>query len=330
MTAYTETSATLLQPSCPLCESNARYDFSNRDLMFDLYERHDYFRCENCACVFMHPMPSAERIASFYPGNYDIYEDKPPRPPKFWKRVQLRSLGYAHLAPGWIAQSLSCISRLLTRPEGIPFVPDGSLLDVGCGNGRFIANMRQLGWKVQGVEFSDDGIRVCRKAGLEVHHGDLASAKFPDDSFDVVTVRHVIEHIPTPHAFVTELTRVLKPGGTLVIETPNSHALGRSWFATNWFANETPRHLFLYAPENLRMLFARYGLAEQSCYLSSTPKIFLNSVDYVVKNQGKASKHIGWRRILAKLYVWLAKRAGRGDVIHMTLTKVKMANGNPA
>lgn len=313
--------------SCPVCQGSARYDFSNRDLMFDLYERHDYFRCESCACVFMHPMPSPARIASFYPANYDIYEEKPPRPPKLWRRLQLRALGYTHLAPGPIAGGLACLLALFSRPEGVPFVQDGRLLDIGCGNGRFLANMRQLGWQVQGVEFSEDGVRVCRKAGLEVHHGDLASAKLPDASFDVITIRHVIEHIPDPHGFAAEFSRLLKPGGTLVLETPNSDALGRSWFASNWFANETPRHLYLFAPNNLRLLLSQYGLTELSCELSSTPKIFLNSVDYVVKNRGRASKHIAWRRALARFYVWLAKRSQRGDVIHMTLTKQTVPPG---
>jgi SAM-dependent methyltransferase len=131
----------------------------------------------------------------------------------------------------------------------------------------------------------------------------------------------VIEHVPEPHAFVAELARVLKPGGQLVIETPNCEALGRSWFGSNWFANEVPRHLYLHSVASLAVLMQRAGLLADGLQLGTTPKIFLNSLDYVLGNRSRPSRKIRWRRTLARVYVWLARRSGRGDVIHANYRK---------
>ena len=320
----------MTQPAiCPVCSAEARYAFSGRDLMFDLHERHDYFGCSACGLLFMHPMPDMRTIAGFYPSSYDIYkDDDKPVTPGWWKRLVLKHrLAYNHLATGLFSELLAPFAVFGRETTAPVFVPNGRLLDVGCGNGRFLRAMRTLGWTVQGVEFSEDGVRVCRKSNLAVHHGDLVSAAFPDDHFDVITVRHVIEHLPDPASFVRELARVLKPGGQLILETPNSAALGRRWLSVNWFANEVPRHLFLYAPENLKRLTGNFGLTCKALSLSTSPKIVLNSLDYILGNRGKPSKRIRSRRFFASLYVWLAQRSGQGDIIHARFAKPGLRQG---
>ena len=323
MTPPTSPAAASDAALCPVCDATARYDFSGRDLMFDRYERHDYFRCPACGCVFHHPMPDMATIAGFYPPSYDIYdEDKRARPLTRIKRAVLgHRHGYRHLADGAADRLLARLAAPFVQLAPPPWTAGGRLLDVGCGNGRFLATMREMGWTVQGVEFSEDGVRACRKAGMPVHHGDLFSAGFADATFDVITVRHVIEHIPQPRPFMAELARILKPGGRLVIETPNSNALGRAWLSVNWFANEVPRHLFLYAPDNLALLTRQQGFEPLGVRLGTSPKIFLNSLDYIVHNRGRPSKKIRWRRAAARVYVWLAQRSGRGDVIHAEFRK---------
>lgn len=309
---------------CPLCGGHAQYDFSGRDLMFGLHQRHDYHLCIDCGGVFQHPMPDMDTIASFYPPNYSVYDEQErTRRIGAWRRTLLhRFRGYRHLDPSLALRVLSTLLAPFATPPGTPdFVRGGRMLDVGCGNGRYLSTMRSLGWQVQGVEFSEDGVRVCRLADLPVHHGDLASAGFPDATFDLITVRHVIEHIAAPHPFMAELARILKPGGKLVVETPNSEALGRSWFGPSWYANDVPRHLILFSPGNLALLAKNHGLHLAALVQDTTPKIFLNSLDYVTHNRGKPSRKIRWRRFLARLYVTMAKRSGRGDTVRLTFSK---------
>lgn len=309
--------------TCPVCNAPAKYEFSSRDLMFNGYTRFDYFMCTQCSCVFLSPMPDIETIHSFYPSDYSIYEEQPRlKKTNNTKQALLRySLGYAHLNPPFFFRMIAPLIALLQKPSAPEYIENGKLADIGCGNGRYLSTMQSLGWAVQGVELSEHGVKSCRAAKVPVHHGDLISANFPSAEFDVVTVRHVIEHINSPHAFMQELSRILKPGGRLIIETPNSQALGRQLFGANWFANEVPRHLILYSPQSLSRLASQYGLSTVDQKLDATPKIFLNSIDYLIKNQGKPSKYIWWRRLLSRIYVALAMHYKRGDVIHMAFTK---------
>lgn len=318
----TKTSSGALAP-CPVCATQSPYEFSGRDLMYELHERYDYFMCPACACVFQNPMPDMAAIATFYPENYMVF-DQETRVRKVTKlRMALlrQARGYRHLEPPLAHRLVASILAPFQQFMTPAWDGGGRMLDVGCGNGRFLTTMRALGWAVQGVEFSESGVKACRMSDLSVHHGDLASAAFPDGSFDLITVRHVIEHVPEPQPFIAELARILRPGGRLVVETPSSEALGRRWFATNWYANDVPRHLFLFAPANLEQLAAAHGLNKVALVMETTPKIFLNSLDYAIANRGKPSKRIAWRRFLARAYVWRAKRSGYGDVMQMTFVK---------
>lgn len=312
-----------LRPPCPVCGAAADYAYSGRDLMYDLHQRYDYFACPDCACAFLHPMPDMATIASFYPDDYMVYDEEKRTREIGPLRLALlrRTRGYRHLPAPPHFRLLAALAAPFMTATTPAWEGGGRMLDVGCGNGRFLNSMRALGWSVEGVEFSAAGTRAARLSGLTVHHGDLASAAFPDACFDLVTARHVIEHIPEPHAFIAEVARILRPGGRLLIETPRSDALGRRWFDTRWYANDVPRHLVLFAPSNLERLCAGHGLRKSSLVSETTPKIFLNSLDYVIGNRGRPSKKIAWRRFLARIYVRLARRRGGGDTMQMTFTR---------
>jgi SAM-dependent methyltransferase len=181
--------------------------------------------------------------------------------------------------------------------------------------------MNLIGWRFQGVELSPIAVKACRSIGLKVFHGDLHTAAFEKNSFDLITARHVIEHIPNPAGFMHEISRILKRGGRLAIETPNSKALGRKWFGVNWFANDVPRHLILYNSTNLHMLAGHHGLRLVEAKMLTSAKIILNSWDYFSRNRHKPSKKRKIPRLLAQLYVVLATLYGRGDNVFAVYKK---------
>ena len=309
--------------SCPVCQNQSHYDFSSRDIMFDHYERYDYFKCVNCLSVFQNPMPSDEKINSFYPTNYSVFDAKSQvrKISLIKEAIYFIKHEYKHLKPNFFFKHIATIVAPLYKTDKPDFIENGILLDVGCGNGRYLNTMRQLGWNVQGVELSENGMKVCREANLPVHHGDLISAKFPDKSFDVITLRHVIEPVRDIHPLMAELARILKPRGKLLIETPNSQALGRSYCGANWYANDVPRHLILFSQNSLSTLGAEHGLKMFSCRFQTSPKIILNSLDYITNNEGTRSKKIAWKRLLARFYIWSAQLRKRGDTIHSVFVK---------
>jgi 2-polyprenyl-3-methyl-5-hydroxy-6-metoxy-1,4-benzoquinol methylase len=307
-----------------LCNGDGRHAYTGRDLLLDRPEQYAYHQCADCGAVYLHPLPDAATIASFYPESYSVYKpDAEPKQPGSFERAVLREKhGYAALQAPAFHRALARLFGALFYREAVAFVPAGRMLDVGCGNGRFLRKMAGLGWACEGLDFSETAVAVCRAAGLNVRRGDLFSAGLGDASFDLVTARHVIEHVPDPAAFVREAGRILKPGGRLLIQTPNSAALGRPWFGSRWFANDIPRHLVLFSRSNLDRLAARSGLAPREHKTFTTPKIFLNSLDYRLKRTGRPSRKSRWRRLAAKSYVALARVTGRGDELYLVYQKL--------
>lgn len=311
--------------SCPICTSPSAYDFSGRNVLVKAdMTRYDYYKCPACGVFFLHPMPDAAALDELYPDSYvepdDLERARATNPLKL-ARLRLHH-GYAHLSVNPLVALVARLTVPFRRADrAIDFVPGGSLLDVGCGNGRYLRTMRSLGWQVEGVELNRQSAEFCRSTQLSVHNGDLASAQFPSASFDVITARHVIEHIPAPHQFMAELARLLKPGGCLVVETPNFGSLGWALFGTKWYATGIPYHLMLFSPGNLALLAGRHGLVPVRQELETSQKLFLNSLDILFERKGRPSRKIKWRRFLARLFVRVAQRQGRGDVIHSTFRR---------
>ena len=128
----------------------------------------------------------------------------------------------------------------------------GKLLEVGCGNGAFLHRMRSLGWEVQGVEVDPQAAKIAERVlGIPVDAGPLEAAGYPCACFDAVTMNHVIEHVHRPVDLLRECKRVLKPGGHLVVVTPNVKSLGHIRYKRNWRGLEPPRHLHLFFQSTL-------------------------------------------------------------------------------
>lgn len=309
---------------CPLCNSHGIFSFESKDFLYKKSETYRYIQCTNCSAIYQDPMPTTAEISSFYPDDYSAYHEVSiPKRQGFTRLATLRyKYHYTHLnVPPPFMLLVPFISSFLYR-NAIHFVPDGRGLDIGCGNGQFIINMNSLGWQFEGVEFNPLGVKVCRKAGLKVFHGELHAAKFEDNTFDLVSARHLIEHIPDPNRFINEIARILKKKGRLIIDTPNSEALGRNWFGTYWFANEVPRHLILFNPKNLTLLIERHGLRLVACRTHTSPTIILNSWDLLTKNRGKPSRKHSILRFLARLYGLLTTVTRKGDKIFAIYEKL--------
>jgi SAM-dependent methyltransferase len=161
----------------------------------------------------------------------------------------------AALHPGGGEEAAAEVIFLGPPPAG------ARLLDVGCGSGELLLRLRALGWEGEGTEVDDRAIDVARAAGLTVFRGELAERGFPDDAFDITHLGHTIEHMLDPFGTLRECRRVLKPGGKLVVFTPNARSWGHRHFRHDWRGLEPPRHLQVFDPHNLGVAVRRAGFA---------------------------------------------------------------------
>ena len=309
---------------CPVCGSDGDFSFESRDLMYDKHEKFQYLICRNCRSEYQSPLPSVSQIASFYPDDYEQYvplEDQ--KQLSHAKAAVLKyHYGYTHLqAPPLRYRLCSQMIAFFKYKDKLSYVADGRALDIGCGNGRFIRSMNSLGWRCEGVEFSETAVEACRQAGLQVFHGELEEAGFDSESFDLVTARHLIEHVTDPAALVAEIARILKPGGRAAFETPNNQSFGKKLFGKLWYANDVPRHLVLFNPASLALLAEKNGFRLLYSTTFASPKIPLNSWDYLIGNRGKPSRKRKMRRLLARPFAFFASLFNKGDTLFAVFEK---------
>ncbi len=184
-----------------------------------------------------------------------------------------RSRGAAELGLSALNAACKLASRLLELGSGLgrqrrrlrtmflgSAVP-GRLLEVGCGSGRFLERMRRAGWQVQGTDF-DPAVaqRVRERYGLQVDVGDLAALNYPGGAYDAIAMSQVIEHVHDPRALLEECRRVLRPGGRLVLSTPNAAGLAHRRCGRYWRGLEPPRHLHIFTPDALAACVQACGL----------------------------------------------------------------------
>lgn len=284
-----------------------------RDLLQGHPGHFTFVRCRRCGHVYLDPRLSNAELARLYTAEYAAYagaiEDEPSRFQR-WNR----------------AYGVAKRCRMVTDDH-----PPGRLLDVGCGTGVFLDAMRQRGWEAQGVEPSSAAAGMARQRfGLDVYNGELTEARFPDASFDAVTLWYVIEHVPDPNAVLAEVARVLRPGGILVMSAPNLDAADRFLFGPRWIGWDPPRHLNVFSARALERLMARHGLSVVSARsLQNTWLGLATSLQYVWEECAGVEPRPGRRnwsaalalqplRLLALPYIWLVDRLGLGTMIVVT------------
>jgi SAM-dependent methyltransferase len=225
-------------------------------------------RCRGCGFLYTNPQPGETELAGHYPTAY--YSEAPPAPAaaRGWLRSGVRAgvlaaRGYrAGSRPGLLFPAAGGMASRLLAQRFLwlpPLVPGGTLVDVGCATGAYLAELRDLGWNVLGVELSPETAEAARGAGLDVRTGTLEEADIADGSSDVVVMRMVLEHVRDPRRTLAEARRILKPGGRLIVSVPNAGSLEARLFGRHWFAWDLPRHLSHFTPRSLTAMLREEG-----------------------------------------------------------------------
>jgi SAM-dependent methyltransferase len=209
-------------------------------------------RCAECGVLFVVNPPSQADLNALY--NKGVLTGAPIEdigrkegPPPEWKQLEQMSI-------------LEQLKKLCGS--------DGGLLDVGAFSGMFMQNAKRVGFDVVGVEpIREAFLHISETLGLAAVHGDLFSAAFPPESFVAVSLLDVIEHTHNPIVELREVLRLLKPGGVLVMTTPNAAGLmqrivgaKRKMFGQPWCPiDDIPWHLWGFTPQNFRLCMVKAG-----------------------------------------------------------------------
>jgi 2-polyprenyl-3-methyl-5-hydroxy-6-metoxy-1,4-benzoquinol methylase len=257
--------------SCPVCGSRKRELVAEgmRDINYDAVAGTWRFqRCSNCRSIYMDPRIDSEHIAKAY-ANYETHHVEARRRERHGLAGFVQRAGDAYTQrryglPGgddafmafcaYLFPPLRLERDYMMRHAFRPKQP-GSVLDVGCGNGDFLARMRDAGWSVYGVDFDPAAVQVARSRGLDVTLATVDNVALDPRRYDLVAASHVIEHVHDPRSFLAELFERVAPGGTLWIATPNSESPVRRLAGAYWDKWEVPRHLQIFNVDSLCTFF---------------------------------------------------------------------------
>lgn len=225
----------ILYPST-LPENESDHDVARFNCTSSSYGQHyTIVRCRRCGLVYTNPRRKAGDILD----DYEHVEDQ-----LYLEERQGRVLTFR--------RNLHPLERLAPPLNG------ARLLDVGCHIGVFVEIAGERGWDACGVEPSRWAAAQAQARGLQVITSTLRQAAFPPDSFDVVTMWDVIEHLPDPRGEITEVYRILKPGGLLAVHTINIESLFARLMGHHWpWLMEM--HLFYFSPRTLRRMVEEVG-----------------------------------------------------------------------
>ncbi len=253
-------------------------------------EKFNLVRCTNCGLQQVNPRPVKQYIGHYYSEDYyahtSLKSKKPGKKSSFLKkwidfkddmRRLIRKRFYSYPYNCEENKNDVCFHKKIflwffyltyrSRLDVIPFTGEGRLLDIGCGNGRYLSTMRKLGWQTSGVEKSPKASRYAREElHLDVNTGDLLDSKYHDKSFDAVTMWHSLEHLYEPFQTLKEIGRMLNNDGLLVVAVPNIDSFVAKIFKTYWYGLQLPIHLIAFTPDSITKMLKSAGFDVQKIY----------------------------------------------------------------
>ena len=215
--------------------------FTGSDKLLGIPGKFEVCECRVCGLYQISPKLSTQEMEQYYPADYICYleaiedEENP-----FTRYNRFR------------AQRKRC-RQVERRAEKI-----GKILDVGCATGIFLNEMQKRDWDCRGVEPDQEAADYAQsRFGLDVFHGVLENSNLPSNTYNAVTLWDVLEHVYDINLTISEIFRVLKPGGNLIATLPNAIAFERYFFSKYWVGWEVPRHYRTFTPKTIKQFLSK-------------------------------------------------------------------------
>lgn len=187
------------------------------------------------------PKPTDESLGRYYQSDDYISHTSTKR--SFFEKMYHIVRSYA------VKQKVRLIEQFQTT---------GNLLDIGAGTGDFLFSAKENGWNTVGVEPNETARKLSRNKNLTIL-SDTSSVE--SEKFDVITMWHVLEHVPDYNLQIIELKRLLKKSGTIVIAVPNYKSFDAIYYQEFWAAYDVPRHLWHFSQQGIVRIFEQHDLS---------------------------------------------------------------------
>ncbi|MEW6734700.1 MAG: class I SAM-dependent methyltransferase [Acidobacteriota bacterium] len=220
---------------CQLCGSQ-RYQ-----KLFSVYQK-DYVQCSDCQVSRLYHRIAFNKLDLIYQDYYTAES--------------------ALISKEELANQLANPTFLFRRKRLERFVPveRRNIYEIGCGDGNFLAYLRNQGWQIQGCEYGLNTFEFIKaRHNIEVAIGDFATLSIPPGSLDVIGSYAVLEHLYTPRQWIKALRQALKPGGWLHLQLPNFRCWERYLTRECWGLLNFPQHVYFYSPAALSQILAQEG-----------------------------------------------------------------------
>lgn len=231
--------------TCPVCERGEFFTlFSCVDHTFS-HETFVLRECTNCKLLITTPRPSEKELARYYLSDSYISHSNSTS-----SLVDVVYKAARHFTLKW---KYDLVKNNVA--SNLPF----KLLDFGCGTGDFIKKCKHQGNEVEGVEPSD----IARYQAQQKTGATIAdSIQNISNTFDVITLWHVLEHIPDPNKIIQELLKRMNDSGTIFIAVPNHLSYDAMKYKEKWAGYDVPRHLWHFSPGNMELLLKKNNLTQ--------------------------------------------------------------------
>lgn len=253
---------------CNLCGlTSSDQVFKGKDIKYKKNGLFSVVKCKKCGLVYTNPRPVQKNISNYYPNEYWEMDGVD----SVSNDIETKLKKFAH-------KFINKISYKMT----VPPKQGGKILDIGCGDGTGLLKLKKEGWETYGVEISDLAAKYAReKGGLNVFTGTVEAAEFDAEFFDGIILSHVVEHLYNPKSTLTEVNRILKKNGILIICLPNFSSVEAKIFEKYWIGWDLPRHLYHYTPITITSLLNKTGFNVLKIEYDNNPNNMLSSLKYI-------------------------------------------------